>query len=214
MIGSVTEPPGFAVNIESATYNYSEQIWRGLNLLRRRSDASVRLGCGTDHGGRLLREFVKCRAAQLVRTMEPLSKQVQVSLGEIVSLLMRSPQFRNMTLTDLRNFVVPAVTSEQFMIAETRSKSSGLFTPVAAVLWASVSKEVDRRLSENLDQLVRLAPKEWKSGDIPWLIIATGNQRLIEALLQRLQKTVLKGRPLKSRVAGKDGKALATAMAP
>ena len=99
------------------------------------------------------------------------SKQLQASFGEIVGLLMRSPQYKSMPLASLEELVVPAITSGQFVIAEAQAK--------------------------------KLAPKDWKSGDIPWLIIAAGDQRLIKALQQRIQETTLKGRPLKFRSAQK-----------
>ena len=145
-----------------------------------------------------------------VRRRATKSKQLQASVVDIVSLLMRSPQFRNVMLADLENFVVPAVTSGQFMIAEARSKTSGLITPVAAILWASVAAEIDRQLSNNPDQFMKILARDWKSGDIPWLVIATGEQHFVAALMQRLNEIVLKGGPLKSRIAGKDGKVLAT----
>ena len=131
------------------------------------------------------------------------SKQLQASFGEIVGLLMRSPQYKSMPLASLEELVVPAITSGQFVIAEAQAKKSGLITHVAAILWASVSEEIDRRLSDNGGEPVKLAPKDWKSGDIPWLIIAAGDQRLIKALAQRIQETTLKGRPLKFRSADK-----------
>ncbi len=127
---------------------------------------------------------------------------------------MRTPQFKNVPLSSLEQLVVPAITTGQFMIAEAQVKKSGLVTPVAVVLWASVSEEIDRRLSGNGGEPVKLAPKDWKSGDIPWLIIAAGDPRLIKALLQRLQETALKGRPLKSRIADRDDKATASATPP
>jgi hemolysin-activating ACP:hemolysin acyltransferase len=146
---------------------------------------------------------VKRRAAK--------SKQLQASFGEIVGLLMRSPQFKDMPLSSLEVLVLPAIANGQFMIAEAQAKKSGFIAPVAAVLWASVSEEVDRRLSASGDAPVKLGPKDWKSGDIPWLIIAAGDQRLIKALLQRLEKTVLKGRPLKSSFKQEDESATAAA---
>ena len=139
------------------------------------------------------------------------SKQLQASFGGIVALLMRSPEFRKVTLADLEHLVLPALTNGQFTIAEAQEKKSGLMRPVAAILWASVSEEVDQRLSETHDQPLRLAPKEWKSGDIPWVIAAVGDQRLIKALQQRLQESVLKDRPLKSRSTDTDEKAVAPA---
>jgi cytolysin-activating lysine-acyltransferase len=134
------------------------------------------------------------------------SKQLQASFGGIVVLLMRNPEFRNCTLADLEHLVLPALSNGQFTIAEAQEKKSGLMTPVAAILWASVSEEVDQRLSKTQDQPLKLAPNEWKSGDIPWLIAAVGDPRLIKALQQRLQESVLKDRPLKSRSTDTDDK--------
>ena len=146
-----------------------------------------------------------------VRQRATKSKLLQASVVDIVSVLMRSPQFRNVTLADLEELVVPAITTGRFMIAEAQANKSGFITPVAVVLWASVSEEIDRQLSETRDQPVRLAPKDWKSGDIPWVIVAAGDQRLVKALQQRLQETVLKGRPLKSRSTDTNDKGVAPA---
>lgn len=126
---------------------------------------------------------------------------------------MRTPQFKNVPLSGLEQLVVPAITTGQFMIAEAQEKKSGLLAPVAAVLWASVSEEIDQRLSANGSEPAKLAPKDWKSGDIPWLIIAAGDQRLIKALMQRIQETVLKGRSLKFRGTKTDDEARSTAAA-
>ena len=131
------------------------------------------------------------------------SKRLQASFGEIVGLLMRTPQFKSMPLSNLEEVVVPAITTGQFMIAEGQVKKSGFITPLAVVLWASVSEELDERLSDNEGEPVKLAPKDWKSGDIPWLIIAAGDKRLIKALIQRIQDTTLKGKTLKFRSAKK-----------
>ena len=134
------------------------------------------------------------------------SKRMLLSFGEIVSVFMRSPQFRTLPLTEVQALVVPAVVTGQFLIAEAQSKDKGFVTPVATALWASVSQEVDRRLSENLDQPFRLAPNEWKSGGIAWVIALAGDARVITPMLKQLQDTTLKGQPLKMRVKGKDGK--------
>ncbi len=133
----------------------------------------------------------KRRAAQ--------SKHLHAAFGEIVGLLMRTTQFKNEPLSRLEEIVVPAIVTGQFTIAEAQSKANGFVTPVAAVIWASVSEEIDRQLSENNGEPVKLASKDWKSGDNPWLILAAGDNRLIKAMLQRVQETVLKGRPLKIR---------------
>ncbi len=142
------------------------------------------------------------------------SKHLQASFGEIVGLLMRSPQLKKLPLSSLEEMVVPAIVTEQFMIAEARSKESGFLTPIAAVLWARVSEEIDRRFSDNTRARMKLDPKDWQSGDIPWLIVAAGDQRLIKTLLRRIQETVLKGRPLKFRSPNKGDEAVAATAPP
>lgn len=136
------------------------------------------------------------------------SKHLQASFGEIVGLLMRTPKLERLTLSSLEQMVVPAITTGQFMIAEAQAKDSGFMTPVAAVLWASVSEEIDRRLSDNTGEPVKLDPKDWKSGDIPWAILAAGDQRVLKALVQRIQETALKGRQLKFRSPNKGEEAV------
>jgi hemolysin-activating ACP:hemolysin acyltransferase len=94
---------------------------------------------------------------------EVASARLLFRLGEVVSVLMRVPRFRALPLGEVQALVVPPLVSGQFLVAEARSKSKGVITPVATALWAKVSKEVDKRLSENLDKPIKLAPNEWTS---------------------------------------------------
>lgn len=81
--------------------------------------------------------------------------------------------------------------------------------PVAAAFWAQVSADVDRKLSENLAGPIRLRPDEWRSGEILWLIDAVGDSRALPTFLKHLQENVFKGRPVKMRTRGPDGRAVA-----
>lgn len=126
------------------------------------------------------------------------SKRMQAAFGEIVTLLMRSPQFKGMPLAALDKLVVPPVAAGQIMIAEAQHKETGIVAPAAAILWASVSDEVDQRLSEGQGKPLNLSPQDWKSGDNPWLIISAGDPRLVKPLVERLQKNVPEGKKLKS----------------
>jgi hemolysin-activating ACP:hemolysin acyltransferase len=141
------------------------------------------------------------------RKLASASKMVAAAFGEIVSLLMRTPNYKNLTLADLEWFVVPPVASGQFTLAEAQSKTSGITQPMGVVLWARVSPEVDKRLHENLDQPIRLKPVEWTSGDIVWLIEAAGEARVIEALIKRMRETIWAGKSIRLRARDKDGKA-------
>ena len=73
------------------------------------------------------------------------------------------------------------------------------------MLWAFVSEEIDKRLSD-LSAPVRLKPNEWRSGDIPWIVLATGDTRVLAGLIQELTKSVFKDRQPKMRARGADGK--------
>jgi len=134
------------------------------------------------------------------------STRLLFRLGEIVSVMMRGPQFRAVPLGEIQALVLPPLMSGQYLVAEARSKSRGVISPVAVALWAKVSKEVDKRLSESLDKPIKLTPEEWKSGDIAWLIVLTGNAQAIAPMLKKFQETTLKGQPLKMRSRTKDGK--------
>jgi hemolysin-activating ACP:hemolysin acyltransferase len=129
-----------------------------------------------------------------------------VAFAQIVSVLMRSPRYRHYTLGDLEWLVVPALATGQWRVVGAQSKQKGVSVPVAVALWARVSPEVDKKLSENLHLPIRLRPDEWKSGDILWLVDAVGDPRVVPQLLKQLLETSFKGREAKVRAAGEDGK--------
>ena len=108
--------------------------------------------------------------AEEAKKRAAVSKHLLLSFGEIVSVLMRSPQFRAMPLTEVEALVVPAVMSGQFLVAEAQSKTKGFVTPVAIALWATVSREVDQRLALELGPLdiVEIAQCV---GRQPWIVV-------------------------------------------
>jgi cytolysin-activating lysine-acyltransferase len=126
-----------------------------------------------------------------------------VTLGQIVTILMRSPQHRERPLADLEWLVLPAVLSGQYRVAQ--AQQSGIAVPVGVALWASVSTAVDQRLSD-LSAPWRLQPDEWRSGEIPWLVELVADTPTQQALLNHLGETVFKGRGIKMRVRDAEGK--------
>jgi cytolysin-activating lysine-acyltransferase len=73
------------------------------------------------------------------------------------------------------------------------------------VLWASVSDEVDRRLSANPEAPIRLAPQEWKSGDNLWLVEAAGSPRILTPMLRGLAEKEWRGKRVKLCTRDADG---------
>lgn len=133
------------------------------------------------------------------------SKAMMAVFGEIMTVLMRAPHYRALPLSELEWLVGPAVGSRQFALAEAQSKTNGLVTPVGAVLWASVSDEIDRRFSEDLAAPLRLQPNEWRSGDHLWVIEAVGEPQTVQGLLGNLAGSLGKDRRIKMRARDKDG---------
>jgi cytolysin-activating lysine-acyltransferase len=134
------------------------------------------------------------------------SKRAAATVGDIVGLLAMSPRHADYKLSDLRWLVLPAVRTGQFAMTEVQSASRGTTYPVATVLWASVSADVDRRISGDLSAPLRLAPKEWRSGDTLWLVDAVGDEKVIASMMTRLRQKEWKGRIVKVRVRDADGK--------
>lgn len=134
------------------------------------------------------------------------TRRVQAAFGEVISVLMRSPQHQSMTLGQARALVAPAIATQQFLVASQFDAARRATAPVAVVMWANVSEELDRVLSTELDKPITLRPEQWGSGNIPWLVAAIGDQKVTQNLLNTAQQRSLKGRALKYRSTDKDGK--------
>jgi hemolysin-activating ACP:hemolysin acyltransferase len=135
--------------------------------------------------------------------------QVTPALGKIIAVLMTSPPHRAMTLETILTQVMPCIGANQFLVADAKMGGTDdkkeVTSPVALVLWANVSEAVDKRLSADPAKPTVIAPKEWKSGSIPWVIEAVGPPQLVEAMLKQLVSGPLKGQSLKFRRRNKDG---------
>jgi cytolysin-activating lysine-acyltransferase len=141
------------------------------------------------------------------------------SFAQIVAVLMRDPNFRKMRLADLEWLVLPPVMAGQFRLAQVPSpigrvkgkedkQEGGILVPVAVALWAQVSADIDKELSENLDKPVRLRPTEWASGDNTWLMAVAGDQRAVPKFIEQLANTEFKGQRVRMRLRGPDNTAV------
>ena len=122
------------------------------------------------------------------------SKLISATVGEIAVIFSRSPGHKHFTFADLEWMVLPAVLTGQFYVAEMMHKENGARAPVAVVLWASVSAETDKRLSENPGQRPLLRPYEWKGGDQLWIIDLAGEPAAVAGSLKHLTATQFKDR--------------------
>jgi hemolysin-activating ACP:hemolysin acyltransferase len=150
---------------------------------------------------------------QAARRRAAIAIRHSVAFSQIVSLLMRSAEHRRYPIAALESLVLPPLLTGQFRIAEAKSKQNGVSVPVAVALWARVSAEVDKRLAENLDKPMQLRPRDWRSGDQLWLIEVVGDQRALPHFLRHLRETLFKGRDVKMRTRGSDGKVAVRSLA-
>lgn len=152
------------------------------------------------------------------------------SFAQIVAVLMRDPNFRNMRLADLQWLVLPPVMAGQFRLAQVpmpqdtkgqeagkapqgaKAQEGGILVPIAVALWARVSPDIDKGLSESLDKEVRLRPNQWASGNIVWLTAVAGDPRAKPRFLKQLAETEFKGQHVKMRLRGPDGKVVVRAL--
>ncbi|MGY0793133.1 toxin-activating lysine-acyltransferase [Azospirillum argentinense] len=118
-------------------------------------------------------------------------------LGEIVRLLTQSPTHRHQFLADLEWSVMPALMLRQIHLFRSKGRVVGV------ALWATVSDEVDARLSSGS---TRLAPYEWKSGEILWLVDIVAPFGGAERMLNQLARTIFTKRTIKLLKKRPDGK--------
>ncbi|WP_447971533.1 toxin-activating lysine-acyltransferase [Nitrospira sp. M1] len=138
---------------------------------------------------------------------QPTSSDVQarvnktaLAFGEIVALLSRSPLYKHMSLADLEWLVIPALMTNQVTSVRGKLKDQdGLTIPLGLAMWAYVSEEVDKKLEAQKQAGIpfRLAPQDWKSGDIPWLLAVVAPKEASQALVKKLEETVFQGKTLR-----------------
>lgn len=115
----------------------------------------------------------------------------------MVALLAHSPLHKHFSLADLEWLLVPPVMHNQFALVEGRLQT-GQSVPLALVLWARVSQEVDARLTDKPRYPIRLHPTEWQSGDHFWIVDAVGEKAAVNQAIAKLAKAVFAGKPFKA----------------
>lgn len=135
------------------------------------------------------------------------------AFAQVVAVMMHDANFKQLALGDLEWLVLPALKAGQFRLGHMQTPKQqdnemnpSALVPICVALWARVSPEIDKRLSDNLDRPAHLSPDEWTSGDRLWLMVTAGEPRAIPAFLRQLAGTEFKGKEVKLRRRGADGK--------
>lgn len=123
-------------------------------------------------------------------------KTVSQMLGEITWLMSQSPLHRQLFISDLEWFAMPALLHEQYRVFY------GPNAPAAVALWASVSDEVQARLENGA---MKLRPDEWRSGDHVWLIELVAPFGGVDEILADLAANVFLGRSFRYHTTTPEG---------
>ena len=119
------------------------------------------------------------------------------SIGEIAVVYSRSPALSHYSLADTEWLILPAILNSQFYVVKAASDLTGFHAPIAAVTWAFVSPEVDARLSSAPSHRSRLGPREWKCGEIGWIVDWAGEPPGVAAAIAWLKAGPFKDRGAK-----------------
>ena len=117
--------------------------------------------------------------------------------GPIIWLYMHSPAHKYAFITDLEWMVMPPLVLNQYKLYMKDD------APLAFASWASVDEEVEKRL---LSGRIRLAPKDWKSGDRLWLIDLIAPFGGGKDVIKDLRENVFPSRTIKQLMPDADGK--------
>jgi len=118
-------------------------------------------------------------------------------LGPVVWLYMHAPSHKHLFVTDIEWMVVPPMTLNQYKLYMKEE------APLAYASWAFVDEEIEKRL---LSGRVRLAPKEWRSGDRLWLIDLVAPFGGGKDVLKDVRDNIFPNRSIKQLVPDSDGK--------
>ena len=134
------------------------------------------------------------------------SHHIMQAFGYIVAIYMRSKTHRELRLVEVENVIGPAIATGQFSLAESTHKETGLVTPTAVVIWASLSDALEHEISAHPEKPLALKATDWKSGNNIMVVEALGDQRVVSSIMHRLLQGAWKGHSTKIRVKGQDGK--------
>jgi cytolysin-activating lysine-acyltransferase len=139
---------------------------------------------------------------------EGAAKTVAAVLGEITWLMSQSKAHKSFFISDLEWLVMPPILLKHFRIfydtgtpAEA-GKPAVEGKPIGVVLWASVNDIVSARLAEGGG---RMAPQDWTSGDMLWIVEVIAPFGGHDAMVADLKERVFPGREIRALVTGVDG---------
>ncbi len=139
------------------------------------------------------------------RDMAAAIERASQALGELVSLLIRSPEHNGYAVADLEWMLMPAVINKQFLIIRGPVAGTEAPLPVGALIWAALSPDLFNQMKQTPGQRLKLTREERISGTDIWITDTIGDPRVWNNGLQHLRSGELAGRKIGMVVKDSDG---------
>lgn len=113
---------------------------------------------------------------EMVERLTDIRGKLQTSLAQVVIALSICPRYAYMPLKDLGELVIEPLMRERIALATPKPETASPLqkdTLAGIAIWATVSDEVDVKIRDQIRAgvfPVRLAPKDWTSGEKLWLL--------------------------------------------
>jgi cytolysin-activating lysine-acyltransferase len=136
---------------------------------------------------------------ELMAQIGEMRSKIQVSIGQVLLAMMDLPRYRHISLADFSHLVVNPLLRNRVAIAHKSVTENGATkvdeeTIAGIAIWASVSPAVDAKIAEQTKAGVfplRLAPEDWTSGDLPWLLdVIAGDRQQGTSVLANFRQLV------------------------
>jgi len=138
---------------------------------------------------------------EMIEKMAALRSQLRETFGKLVMAVMALPRYRHLSLADLQPVLLDPMIRDRLAIAQPRAAdAAGLADLAGFAIWASVSEAVDAKIREQIKAgvwPVRLAPEDWTSGEINWLLDVIAPDRKVTGQVLANFRQVVKGGELR-----------------
>ena len=135
--------------------------------------------------------------AETLEKLAGIRTHVREGFGKIAMTMMALPRYRHQSIADLQHLVLDPLLRDRIAMAYPTDTAEPDADITALAIWASVSKEVDDKIREQIRSGVfpiRLKPEEWASGDINWLFdVVAPDQATTARVLANFRQVVKEG---------------------
>lgn len=137
---------------------------------------------------------------EMMAEIHKIRDTILARLGQAVLSFIGVPRYAHQSVGDLQHFCLAPLMRDRIAIAtlepkDETGKEQGLTAPLLGIaIWASVSEDVDKKIREQAGAgvfPVKLAPEDWASGDIIWLLdVIAPSQKLATRVIANFRQVL------------------------